>query len=210
MTRIPAHTMADAPGASRPLLEGVVRSSPTGKLLNLHAQMAHSPAVLAAYTSIRQATAVYGTLAPRVRAVLMLAAAGVSHSAYAEAVTSQLAVRAGWSPAQVTCLRDGRPLGDDKVDSLVRLVREAAVRAGRVADPTWQQAAASGWTSQELAEAFAYLALTVFTACFLNYAQTPLDLSADAATAGRETGDTDLAHTLAGLPTGAPAAGERE
>ena len=33
------------------------------------------------------------------------------------------------------------------------------------------------WTSAELAEAFAYLALTIFTAYFLNYAQTPNDLA---------------------------------
>lgn len=210
MTRIPGHTITDAPGASRPLLEGVAQFSPTGKPLNLHAQMAHSPAVLAAYTSIRQATAAHGTLQPRVRAALMLATAGVSHSAYAEAVSAQLAVRAGWSPAQVSCLRDGHPLGEDTVDALVRLVREAAVRGGRVADLTWQQAAACGWTSQELAEAFVYLALTVFTACFLNYAQTPLDLPAGVAVAGRGPGETELAHTPAGLPTGAPPAGGRE
>jgi alkylhydroperoxidase family enzyme len=184
VTRIPGHTIADAPGASRPLLEGVVPFSPTGKLLNLHAQMAHSPAVLAAYTSIRQATAAHGTLEPRVRAALMLATAGVSHSAYAVAVTSQLAVRSGWSPTQVSCLRDGQSLGDEKVDSLVCVVREAAARAGRVSDLTWQQAAACGWSSQELAEAFAYLALTVFTAYFLNYAQTPVDLPSGAAAAG--------------------------
>ena len=105
MTRIPGHTIADAPEASRPLLEGVVQFSPTGKPLNLHAQV-----------------------------------------------------------------------DDQKADSLVRVVREAAARAGEVSDPAWQRAIASGWTSQELAEAFAYLSLTIFTAYFLTYAQTPLDL----------------------------------
>jgi hypothetical protein len=40
VTRIPGHTIADAPEASRPLLESVVQFSPTGKPLNLHAQMA--------------------------------------------------------------------------------------------------------------------------------------------------------------------------
>ena len=84
-------------------------------------------------------------------------------------------------------LRDGRRvfiLGEDKVDSLVCVVREAAARAGRVSDLTWQQAAARGWSSEQLAEAFAYLALTVFTAYFLNYAQTPADLFVGAAAAG--------------------------
>lgn len=83
MTRIYTHTIQDAPEASRPLLEGLVAFSPTGKLLNLHAQMAHSPAVLTAYVGIRQATVVHGTLDPRVRSALMLATAGVTGSAYA-------------------------------------------------------------------------------------------------------------------------------
>ena len=72
MTRIPSHTLTEAPGV-RPLLEGAARSSPTGKPLNLHAQMAHSPSVLAAYTSIREAIAAHGTLDSQVRSALMLA-----------------------------------------------------------------------------------------------------------------------------------------
>jgi hypothetical protein len=48
MTRIVSHAIADAPQASRSLLESLLQFSPTGQLLNLHAQMAHSPAVLAA------------------------------------------------------------------------------------------------------------------------------------------------------------------
>jgi alkylhydroperoxidase family enzyme len=181
MTRIYRHTITDAPEASRPLLEGILPFSPTGKLLNMHAQMAHSPAVLAAYASIRQATATYGTLDPRVRSALMLATAAVSDNAYAQAVTSFLAVRSGWSQAEVLALRDGRPLGEDKVDALVGVVREAATRSGQVRDATWQQAAECGWSSEQLAEAFAFLALTVFTAYFLNYAQTPMDLPASPA-----------------------------
>jgi alkylhydroperoxidase family enzyme len=186
VTRIPGHTITDAPAASRPMLESVVQFSPTGKPLNLHAQMAHSPAVLAAYTGIRQATAAHGTLPPQVRSALMLATAGVTRSAYTEAVTARLALQAGWSPAQVSSLRDGQSVGDQKADSLVRVVREAAARAGQVSDPTWQQATASGWTSEELAEAFAYLGLTIFTAYFLTYAQTPLDLPVDVPAASQQ------------------------
>jgi hypothetical protein len=183
VTRIYRYTIADAPGASRPLLEGVVPFSPTGKLLNLHAQMAHSPLVLAAYAAIRQATVTYGTLDPKVRSALMLATATVSHSGYAETLTSFLAARSGWSPSEVQSLRDGHRLGDEAIDSLVEVVREAAARNGRVSDATWQQAAGCGWTSEQLTEAFGYLALTVYTAYFVNYAQTPIDLPAEPAPA---------------------------
>ena len=57
MSRIPSHTIADAPEASRPLLADMVQFSPTGRLLNLHAQMAHAPAVLEAYVSLRRTMA---------------------------------------------------------------------------------------------------------------------------------------------------------
>jgi hypothetical protein len=44
MSRIPTHTLEDAPAASRPLLQKIIQSTPTGRPANLHAQMAHSPA----------------------------------------------------------------------------------------------------------------------------------------------------------------------
>jgi len=78
----------------------------------------------------------------------------------------------------VQALRDGRPLGEDKIDTLVGVVREATTRSGRVSDATWQRAADCGWSSDQLTEAFAFMALTVFTAYFVNYAQTPMDLPA--------------------------------
>jgi hypothetical protein len=181
MTRIPTHTIQDAPAASRPVLEALLPASPTGKLLNLHAQMAHSPVVLTAYAAIRQATVTHGTLDPRVRSALMLATAGVTHSAYAQGLTSLLALRAGWSQAEIGSLRDSGHVGDDKTDSLVSVVWEAAGRAGRVSDTTWRYAVDCGWGSEQLTEAFAYLALAVFTGYFLNYAQTPVDLPSGAA-----------------------------
>jgi hypothetical protein len=55
-------------------------------------------------------------------------------------------------------------------------VREASRDSGRVSDSTWDQAAACGWTPEQLAEAFVYLGLTVFTSYFLNSAGTELDI----------------------------------
>jgi hypothetical protein len=52
------------------------------------------------------------------------------------------------------------------------------------------RAAGSGWSDEQLAEAFAYLGLTVFTSYFLNYAGTELDIPADAP----GSGPADAAH----------------
>jgi alkylhydroperoxidase family enzyme len=181
MTRIPTHSVQDAPEASRELLQEMIQFSPTGRPLNMHGQMAHAPAVLTAYVSIRRATAQLGTLDPALRAALMLAAASADGSEYAQAVISTLALRAGWSQDAVAALRAGKEVGDAKTDALTQLVREAAGNHGRVSDPAWQHALASGWTDEQLAEAFAYLGLTVFTSYFLNYAATELDITESAA-----------------------------
>jgi alkylhydroperoxidase family enzyme len=176
MTRIPSHTIEDAPAAARPLLADVLQYSPTGRLLNLHAQMAHAPAVLDAYVSIRRAAAQHGTLDQPVRTALMLAAAVAGGSDYALTVISQLALRSGWRQDQVAALRSGQDLGQPGTDALLAVIREAAARSGRVSDATWARATAAGWTDGQLAEAFAYLGLTLFTGYFLNYADTDLDL----------------------------------
>ena len=180
MARIPAHTIQDAPTAAEPLLAEMIQFSPTGRLLNMHAQMAHAPAVLEAYVSIRRATARHGTLDQQIRTALMLAAAAADGSPYAAAIVSTLALRSGWRPDQVTALLAGKGVGEGKVDTLIGVVGEAAANSGRVRDDTWDNAVGHGWTSEQLAEAFAYLGLTVFTSYFLNYAATDLDVPSGA------------------------------
>jgi hypothetical protein len=176
MTRIPTHTIDDAPQASRPLLANVTQFSPTGRPLNLHGQMAHSPAVLVAYTSLRAATAQHGTVGPQVSAALMLAAGSAVGNDYVIAITGRLASLAGCTDEQVAALREGTATGDANLDAIAELVGEAAANSGKVSDTTWSKAVNAGWTDEQLTEAFAYLGLTVFTAYFLNYAQTDLDV----------------------------------
>jgi len=176
MTRIPNHTIGDAPAASRPLLEEMIQFSPTGRLLNMHAQMAHAPAVLEAYVSIRRATARQGTLDQQVRTALMLVAAAADGSQYALTIVTTLALRSGWREDQVAALRAGAGVGEQKADALIGVVREAAANSGRVRDATWDNALGQGWGDEQLAEAFAYLGLAVFTSYFLNYAATELDI----------------------------------
>jgi len=103
-------------------------------------------------------------------------------------VISQLALRSGWRPDQVAALRAGQDLGQPGTDALLAVIREAAAGAGWVRDTTWDRAVAAGWTDGQLAEAFAYLALTLFTGYFLNYAGTDLDLPADPARAAASGG----------------------
>src|SRR5258707_10095723 len=177
MSRIPTHTVDDAPQTCRRLLENVIQFSPTGRPLNLHGQMAHSPAVLVAYTSLRAAAAEHGTVGQKLSAALMLAAGSAVGNDYVVAITSRLARLVGWTDEQIVALRAGTTTGDDPVDAIAGLVREATANSGKVSDATWSRAVNAGWNDEQLTEAFAYLGLTVFTAYFLNYAQTDLDIA---------------------------------
>jgi hypothetical protein len=84
----------------------------------------------------------------------------------------------------VEALLAGKDLGEEKTDALIGVVREAAANSGHVSDLAWARAAGSGWSDEQLAEAFAYLGLTVFTSYFLNYAGTELDIPAGAPGSG--------------------------
>jgi len=177
MNRIPTQTVEDAPAASRPLLQKIVQSTPRGRPANLHAQMAHSPAVLTAYTSLRAVLAEHTTFDPKVGAALTLATAAGVGNGYMINIASRLAQMNGWVEEQVTALRTGVPTSDDKIDALTGLVREAAANSGNVTDATWKAAQQAGWSDEQMADAFAYVGATVFTGYFLNYAKTELDVS---------------------------------
>ena len=175
MSRIPSHTVEDAPAASRPLLQKIVQSTPTGRPANLHAQMAHSPAVLTAYASLRGVLAEHTAFDPKIGAALTLAAAAGVGNGYMIRIASRLAHMNGWVEEQVIALRKGIPTSDVKIDALTGLVREAAANSGNVTDATWKAAQQAGWSDEQLTDAFAYVGATVFTGYFLNYAQTDMD-----------------------------------
>lgn len=176
MSRLPTHTVVDAPAASRPLLQKIVETTPGGRPANLHAQMAHSPAVLTAYTSLRAALAEHTTFDPKAGAALTLAAAGGVGNNYMIRIARRLAQMNGWTEEQTTALATGASTKNAKIDALASLVREAAANSGSVSDAAWKTAELAGWSDVQLADAFAYLGATVFTGYFLNYAQTDLDL----------------------------------
>jgi hypothetical protein len=176
MSRIPTHTVEGAPNASRPLLQKIAQSSPTGRPLNLHAQMAHSPAVLAAYTSLRAVTAEHGTLDSKVSWALNLATAAAVGNDYMMGIASRFAGMNGWTETQIVALRTGTTTGDARIDALTPVVREAAANSGNVTDATWKAAQQASWSDEHLTEAFAFLGLTMFTGYFLNYAQTDTDI----------------------------------
>jgi alkylhydroperoxidase/carboxymuconolactone decarboxylase family protein YurZ len=175
MTRLPIETLDSAPASTIPRL-GKGRAV-AGKVLNLHGQMAHAPTVFGAYWAMRDAVEQHATLEPKVRAALMLTVSAVTGSAYSLAVNKMLAARAGWRPGEIAALAIAVPLDtDDRTAALVAVIRQAAADEGHVREQTWDAALEAGWTTDQLGESFALLAIVLFVDFFVNFAQTPLDV----------------------------------
>ncbi|HEU5006836.1 MAG TPA: carboxymuconolactone decarboxylase family protein [Jatrophihabitantaceae bacterium] len=187
MSRIPVHTIDDAPASTGPALAKL--AGRTGKLLNIHAEMAHAPVVLAAYTGLSAAIAEHGSFDARVREAIALAVANVDGCEYCQAAHTLSAQKAGFDQAQTVAIRGGVVGFDDRLAALLAVVREAAGNVGEVGDDTWRAASAAGWSDTELAEAFAHLAANLFTNYFNHYARTELDVPAAPALPGEPAAD---------------------
>ncbi len=164
MPRIPAHTPHSAPEVNTTTLEGLRRRY--GKVLNIHAAMAHSPAVLQSYAAFEQALDVHSSYDERTREAISLAVANQNGCTYCEAAHTVSGARAGLTPQEMISIRRGEPLPDDQLTALLSVAREYAQQAGYVDEATWSTALEAGWTDAELVEVSAHVTLDIFTNYF--------------------------------------------
>jgi alkylhydroperoxidase/carboxymuconolactone decarboxylase family protein YurZ len=176
MTRIPVPALEDVPTASKELLEWIMQTQPTGKVLNIQAQLAVAPAALAGYVALRRATEEHGTLDPKTRAAVLATSGAALGVPYVERLTARIAAGAGWQPDEIVRFTDGLGSGDEKLDSLLGVMGDAGKNLGLVDDAAWERAAHNGWTSEQLVEAFAFFSIAAYMAYFTNFAATELDL----------------------------------
>jgi catechol 2,3-dioxygenase-like lactoylglutathione lyase family enzyme len=199
-SRFPIHTLDSAPVATRAVLEALAQRSPIpGQPINLHAQMAHSPSVLLSYMAMRQALDDNAdTLGRKTRSAILLTVASAEETVYTTALNSAIAAQAGWSESEILGLRAGQS-DDPRLAALLALVRAVTRSVGRVDEATWRAALTASWSENQLAEAFAFAGLTHYVDAFANFAQSELDLSFSALSAGsngRVEADTRLTHLL--------------
>ncbi|WP_308468473.1 carboxymuconolactone decarboxylase family protein [Rathayibacter soli] len=174
MTRIPTHTVADAPEKSREIVAKFEKRM--GRLMNIHAGMADSPAVIAAYDGIQTAIGRLGTFDPRTRETIALAVGNEDGCDYCQAAHTVSAKRAGLSEDETIAIRADRIDFDARLAGIAALAREAARNTGSVSEATWQEALAAGWSEADLSEAFVHVAANLFTNYFNHYAGTELDV----------------------------------
>jgi AhpD family alkylhydroperoxidase len=176
MPRIPVHTIDDAPADSSATLQKLAKQ--TGKVLNIHGEMAHAPVVITAYAGISEAIAQHGSFDAKTREAIALAVGAVNECDYCQSAHTIAATKAGLTEEQTLAIRSGNPTDDTKLNALLSVVREATAQVGSVDNATWTAALDAGWTETELAEAFTHLAANLFTNYFNHYIGTELDVPA--------------------------------
>lgn len=174
MTRVPTHTIDDAPEASRQPLQR--RSESVGKTLNIFGAMAHSPAVIGLYDTAEQLLAERSGLETPVRKAIHLTVANVNGCNYCQAAYTGAAKTLGFSEDQTLQIRRGTVDGDERLTALLAVAREIAERRGHVDDVSWQAALDAGWSVTELLDTYAEVVRGIMTTYFNNLVGTDLDL----------------------------------
>ncbi len=176
MPRIPVHTVADAPESTRDELKKL--EAKYGKVLNIHGEMAHSPAVLHAYVALQDVLREHGTFDAPTREAIALAVANEDACDYCQAAHTAGGRAAGLSEEQMLAVRRGRADFDPELDALLRLAREYTAEVGTTSDEAWQAALDAGWSTEQLTELSTHVTLNLLTNYFNHHVHTELDGSA--------------------------------
>jgi uncharacterized peroxidase-related enzyme len=174
MARLPVHTIDSAPEGSRDTLK--VLAARTGKVMNIHGGMAHSPAALNAYGAVNGAIAEHSSLDAATREAIALAVGAANDCGYCQAAHTMIGKGAGLGDEQMLQIRRGAVEDDHRLATILAVAREATTNVGEVGDSTWHAALDAGWTDTELGDAFASVAANLFTNYFNHFAGTELDL----------------------------------
>ncbi len=173
MTRIatPA-TIADAPEASRPLLDAVAKQ--LGSAPNMFRSIAISPRALEGHLGMFGALA-KGTLPAATRERIALAVAEVNGCSYCLSAHSYLGRHlAKLDDAEITANRNGAS-NDPKADAAVRFAAKVARERGHVAEADFAAVKLAGYSDAQVIEIVQHVALNTWTNYFNEVFQTEID-----------------------------------
>ncbi len=173
MTRLTLHTPETAPEKSRPLVQRALANN--GFLPNLIGVLAGAPAALEAYFTVGEINA-RTSLTLAEREVVQITAARLHACDFCVAGHSAIALKkAGFTPAQVVALHEGRPIGDAHLDALAAFVVEVVATRGSVGDAALAAFREAGFTEAQVLETV--LGVSLATLCnFANVvARSPIN-----------------------------------
>lgn len=175
MPRIPVHTVDSAPEESRDQLK--LLEATYGKVLNIHGEMAHAPAVLEGYAALQRVLVDLGTFDARTREAVALAVAHADDCSYCQAAHTGGGRMAGLSEEETVAVRRDE-VADPALATLLTLARQFTTRVGHVDDAAWDAALEAGWSDAQLTELSLHVTLNLLTNYFNHFVGTELDLPA--------------------------------
>jgi uncharacterized peroxidase-related enzyme len=173
MSRIPTPiSIADAPAASRPLLEAVNKQ--LGVVPNMFRLVSTSPSALEGYLGL-SGTLNKGKLPAQTRERIALAVAEINACDYCLSAHTYLGKKvAKLDDAEITANRSGHS-NDLKADAAVRFAAKIAQERGRVAEGDLEAVRAAGYDDGQIIEIVLHVALNVWTNYINVVAQTDID-----------------------------------
>lgn len=174
MPRIQPVDQNTAEGTTAEILGSVKKK--LGKVPNLVATMANSPAVAKAYLSFSQALST-GVLSAPLREQIALVVGETNHCDYCVAAHTALGKGAGLTEAETCDARLARS-SCEKVQAALEFARQLVSERGNVSDADLQQMRRAGYTDGEVCEIVANVALNLFTNYFNHVAETEVDFAA--------------------------------
>lgn len=159
MPRINPVTVENAPEASRPVMEQLKANF--GRVPNIFATLAHSPAALKALTGIFAALE-EGALSGKAHEAIALRIGEFHGCKYCTAAHSVKAKMAGATAEETIAFRKGQS-DDPKIQALLTLAGAMADNRGRLDDADVQAARDAGLSDAELLETVAIVACNTYT-----------------------------------------------
>ena len=174
MPRISPVQIEDAPEASKAILEQI--KSAFGKVPNIFATLAHSPAALKALTSLFWALE-EGELAGKAHEAIALRVGQKHGCKYCTSAHTAKAMSVGAEAKEAIGFRTG--LSDDpKIQAVLTLAEAMVDNRGKLSDADVQAAKDAGVSEAELLETVAIVACNTFTNYVNALAETEVDFPA--------------------------------
>ncbi|WP_159849000.1 carboxymuconolactone decarboxylase family protein [Nocardia sp. CY41] len=171
MSRLPLISPDSADAEQADLLGEVQRR--LGRVPNLYAAMANSPATLRGYLDLRDALT-EGKLSARVREQLALLVAGENGCDYCTAAHTMRAGRMGITEQAIADTLAARA-DDPHADAILHVARDILRSRGRIDDAVLASARSRGVSDAELGEIVGHVALNVLSNYFNHVAEPELD-----------------------------------
>lgn len=171
MQRIPTADLSKAAGRTKEQLETVQRKM--GRVPNLHATMANSPAVLNAYLRLHDALS-QTSLDTRLRELVAVTVASVNDCEYCLAAHTAVGRSLKVDDSELLNAQEGDS-SDPKTLAALRFARALVEKRGRVSDADVASVRAAGFGNAAVLELVASTVMNIFTNYCSHVAETKVD-----------------------------------